>query len=54
MGVFDDLNRRLGLEVLTPPEMNQIHFETGQHSPVSANGEDTAMSIAEHNNVKKL
>ncbi len=54
MGVFDDLNKRLGLEVLIPPEMNQIHFETGQHSPVAANGEDSAMSIAEHNNVKKL
>lgn len=54
MGVFDDLNKRLGLEVLTPPEMNQIHFETGQHSPLAPNGENTAMSIAEHNNVKKL
>lgn len=54
MDVFDDLNKRLGLEVLTPPEMNQIHFETGQHSSVAATGEDSAMSIVEHNNVKKL
>ncbi len=52
MGVFDDLNKRLGLEVLTPPEMNGIHFETGKHSQVGVNVENTAMSVSEHRKLK--
>lgn len=35
---FDDVNRLLNLTPMTPSEMNSIHFETGQHTPVDLAG----------------
>lgn len=32
MGIFDDINSKLGLKPMTPVDMNKIHIESGEHS----------------------
>lgn len=36
MTSFDDINKKLGLQPLTPAEMNKIHFESGEHTEMQA------------------
>lgn len=35
MNAFDKINKELGLTPMTPVEMNRIHLESGEHTPLS-------------------
>lgn len=35
MSAFDDLNKKLGLQPMSPADMNKIHFDSGEHSDFS-------------------
>lgn len=45
MSVFDEINRQLGLQPMTPSEMNKIHFQSGEHSDVSTKPKTDRVSL---------